>query len=186
MLRRRSGLKKYFGRQRPAGARRRRRQLRRSRTGETLGLVGESGSGKSTIGRTRAEADRAERRRESVFEGVDLAPLSARAMRPLPAAPADHLPGSVREPQPAAARRRHARRGAGHARPAPGPARASAHRRAARAGRPRARARAPLSARILRRAAPAHRHRPRARGRAASSSSPTSRSRRSTCRSRRR
>jgi oligopeptide transport system ATP-binding protein len=49
--------------------------------GEVLGLVGESGSGKSTIGRSvlkliepSAGAIR--------FEGIDLAPLSARAMRP--------------------------------------------------------------------------------------------------------
>jgi peptide/nickel transport system ATP-binding protein len=50
-------------------------------TGEVLGLVGESGSGKSTIGRSLlklVEPTAGEIR----FEGVDLAPLSARAMRP--------------------------------------------------------------------------------------------------------
>jgi len=50
-------------------------------TGEVLGLVGESGSGKSTIGRSvlkLIEPTAGEVR----FEGTDLAPLSARAMRP--------------------------------------------------------------------------------------------------------
>ena len=74
------GLKKYFGR--------RDRPVRAVddvsfdiASGEVLGLVGESGSGKSTIGRSvlklidpSAGAIR--------FEGVDLAPLSTRAMRP--------------------------------------------------------------------------------------------------------
>jgi peptide/nickel transport system ATP-binding protein len=74
------GLKKYFGR--------RDRPVRAVddvsfdiAPGEVLGLVGESGSGKSTIGRSvlkliepSAGAIR--------FDGIDLAPLSARAMRP--------------------------------------------------------------------------------------------------------
>ena len=74
------GLKKYFGR--------RDRPIRAVddvsfdiAAGEVLGLVGESGSGKSTIGRSvlkliepSAGAIR--------FEGIDLVPLSARAMRP--------------------------------------------------------------------------------------------------------
>ena len=74
------GLKKYFGR--------RDRPVRAVddvsfdiAAGEVLGLVGESGSGKSTIGRSvlkliepSAGAIR--------FEGIDLVPLSARAMRP--------------------------------------------------------------------------------------------------------
>ena len=50
-------------------------------SGEVLGLVGESGSGKSTVGRTLLkliEPTAGEIR----FEGADLAPLSARAMRP--------------------------------------------------------------------------------------------------------
>ena len=49
--------------------------------GEALGLVGESGSGKSTIGRSvlkLIEPSEGEVR----FAGVDLAPLSPRAMRP--------------------------------------------------------------------------------------------------------
>jgi peptide/nickel transport system ATP-binding protein len=74
------GLKKYFGR--------RDRPVRAVddvsfdiAPGEVLGLVGESGSGKSTIGRSvlklidpSAGAIR--------FEGIDLASLSTRAMRP--------------------------------------------------------------------------------------------------------
>ena len=53
-------------------------------------------------------------------------------------------------------------------------------------GGPAARALQPLSAHVLRRPAPAHRHRARADALARSSWWPTSRSRRSTCRSRRR
>ena len=44
-------LRKFFGPRGAPGARGRRRVVRRSESGETLGLVGESGSGKSTIGR---------------------------------------------------------------------------------------------------------------------------------------
>ena len=51
------------------------------RRGEVLGLVGESGSGKSTIGRSVVKLHDPTAG-EVVFEGVDLAPLSARAMRP--------------------------------------------------------------------------------------------------------
>ena len=49
--------------------------------GDALGLVGESGSGKSTIGRSVLKL-LDPTAGEVVFEGVDLAPLSARAMRP--------------------------------------------------------------------------------------------------------
>jgi peptide/nickel transport system ATP-binding protein len=74
------GLKKYFGR--------RDRPVRAVddvsfdiAPGEVLGLVGESGSGKSTIGRALLKL--IEPSAGSIlFEGVDLAPLSARAMRP--------------------------------------------------------------------------------------------------------
>ena len=74
------GLKKYFG----AGDRPVRAVDDVSFTiekGEVLGLVGESGSGKSTIGRSvlkliEPTAGAVE------FEGNDLAPLSARDMRP--------------------------------------------------------------------------------------------------------
>src|SRR4029453_3234955 len=49
--------------------------------GEVLGLVGESGSGKSTIGRSVLKLIEPTAG-EVWFEGADLAPLSARAMRP--------------------------------------------------------------------------------------------------------
>jgi peptide/nickel transport system ATP-binding protein len=74
------GLKKYFG----PGDRRVRAVDDVSfeiRTGEALGLVGESGSGKSTVGRSLLKL-LDPTAGEIVFEGVDLAPLSARAMRP--------------------------------------------------------------------------------------------------------
>ncbi len=74
------GLRKYFG---PSE-----RPVRavddvsfEIRQGEALGLVGESGSGKSTIGRSVLKLVDPTAG-EVVFEGVDLAPLSARAMRP--------------------------------------------------------------------------------------------------------
>jgi len=74
------GLKKYFG---PSD-----RPVRavddvsfEIRKGEVLGLVGESGSGKSTIGRSVLKLIDPSAG-EVIFEGVDLAPLSARAMRP--------------------------------------------------------------------------------------------------------
>ena len=74
------GLKTYFGR--------RDRPVRAVddvsfdiAAGEVLGLVGESGSGKSTIGRSVLKL--VEPSAGSIrFEGVDLVPLSARAMRP--------------------------------------------------------------------------------------------------------
>jgi len=74
------GLKKYFGhRDRPV------RAVDdvsfEIRKGEVLGLVGESGSGKSTIGRSilkLIDPTAGEVR----FEGTDLVPLSASAMRP--------------------------------------------------------------------------------------------------------
>ncbi len=73
------GLKKYFG---PSD-----RPVRavddvsfEIRKGEVLGLVGESGSGKSTIGRSVLKL-LDPTAGEIVFDGVDLAPLSAGAMR---------------------------------------------------------------------------------------------------------
>jgi peptide/nickel transport system ATP-binding protein len=74
------GLKKYFGE--------RGRPVRAVddvsfdiARGEVLGLVGESGSGKSTIGRALLKLTEPSAG-EIRFEGTDLAPLSARAMRP--------------------------------------------------------------------------------------------------------
>ena len=130
--------------------------------GETLGLVGESGCGKSTLGRTIVRLLRADRRRRRLR-----GPRHREARRPRAAAAAardaDGLPGSVREPQPAQARR------LDHRRPAEDPRRRdSRERRAARAGaardgRPLARALQPLPARVLGRPAAADRRRARAR-----------------------
>src|SRR5678816_1538668 len=49
--------------------------------GEVLGLVGESGSGKSTIGRSVLKLVEATAG-EISYAGIDLVPLTARAMRP--------------------------------------------------------------------------------------------------------
>ena len=73
---------------------------------------------------------------------------------------ADHLPGPVLEPRSAHADRREHRRGAVRSRHARARERRSTGAPGARRGRPATRARAALSARVLRRAAPAHRHRP--------------------------
>jgi peptide/nickel transport system ATP-binding protein len=74
------GLKKYFG-HRDHPVRAVDDVSFEIASGEVLGLVGESGSGKSTIGRSLLkliEPTAGEIR----FEGDDLVPLSARAMRP--------------------------------------------------------------------------------------------------------
>ncbi len=62
--------------------------------GETVGLVGESGCGKSTLGRliVRLHAPTAG---SIAYGGVDITNASAKAIRPLAAALADDLPGSV-------------------------------------------------------------------------------------------
>jgi oligopeptide/dipeptide ABC transporter ATP-binding protein len=129
--------------------------------GETLGLVGESGCGKSTVGRTLLKllepTDGTIR-----VGGEDITRLDAQDHAALPAPHADDLPGPVRLAQSAHDGRRDRGRAADRAR----------HRHAGRAPRARrqpVRARGAqagggqfLSARILRRPAPAHRHRPRA------------------------
>ena len=78
---------------------------------------------------------------------------------------ADHLPGPVRIAEPAHDGGRDHRRGADHPQAHEDRARIRGpHRRAARNGGPERRPHAALSARILRRPAPAHRHRARAGG----------------------
>ena len=153
---------------RAAGAvQRRRRRLFAVAPGETLGLVGESRL-RQIHGRLTRPAPLEPTAGRVVFGGEDITQLAAAELRPLPAADADRssrtrMPPSIRgmtvgdivaEPL--------AIHGIGAA-----PSAASARCAAARARRPRAGADRPLSARILRRPAPAHRHRPRARPRAA-------------------
>ena len=122
-----------------------------------------------------------------LYRGDDIGELPGDAHAASCAAAADHLPGPLRQPQPAHAHRRHHRRGARHARPG---ARPAAHasgaspscsswsacapnmRGASRTNSPAASASASAS--------------PARSPSSRSSSSPTSRSRRSTCRSRRR
>ena len=117
---------------------------------------------------------------------IDLATADKPTLQDLPARDPHDLPGPVLLAQSAhdggadhrraAAGQRH-RQGRGARRP---------RRRAAAPGRPRARLARALSARLLRRPAPAHRHRPRASRSTRGSSSPTRRPRRSTCRCARR
>ena len=129
------------------------------REGHTIGLVGESGSGKTTLGLAllRLEGSKG----GIQFDKQDLQALSQREIRPLAPPDADRLPGSLQLAQPAHVGGRDRRRrpaGAqdrqrGRAQPHDRP---GADRGRARSGGARA-----LSARILRRPAPAHRHRPR-------------------------
>ena len=68
--------------------------------GETLALVGEFGCGKSTTGRSilkLVEPDSGSVR----VDGEDVLGMEPRALRDIAQAHADHLPGSVREPQSA-------------------------------------------------------------------------------------
>ena len=159
------GLKKYFGRHD--------RPVRAVddvsfdiAPGEVLGLVGESGSGKSTIGRALLKL--VEPSAGSIqFEGVDLAPLSARAMRPY----RRRLQIIFQDPYASLNPRRRVGDTLAEALATHGlhPGAARAARIAellALVGLAPEHAQ-PLSARVLGRSAPAHRHRPRARGRAA-------------------
>ncbi len=133
--------------------------------GETLGLVGESGSGKIHA-----------RQRGRGLAGTDRRHASASAASPWnarrPARGAtrhpDRLPGPVQRARSAHAGLRPSSpsRCASSASAAVPSRRARAAELVRRVGLPARRAE-PLSARILRRPAPAHRHRPRARPRAA-------------------
>ena len=100
----------------------------------------------------------------------DRRPPARRARDRSPGGPArrpDDLPGSDVLARPANARRRAGGRAAGHPRHRHAGRAPRARRRPLRAGRPVARPARPLSARVLRRPAPAHLHRPRAGARAA-------------------
>ena len=154
--------------------------------GRTLAVVGESGCGKSTLARVVALIE-PPTAGDAAARGVDA--VTRRRRRAARAAQdgADGVPEPLRLAQPAQEDRRDPRGAARdqHRRSAP------AERGRARAGdagqgRPAARALRALSAHVLRRPAPAHRDRARADARARRWSSPTSRSRRSTCRCRRR
>ena len=126
------------------------------RKGETLGVVGESGSGKTTLGLAILRLISSEG--PIVFMGNELQGLQFQADAAVSPRHADRVPGPVRLAVAAHVDRRHHRGGA--ARPSPRHARARARcARDPRADRCRARSghAFPLSARILRRPAPAHR-----------------------------
>ena len=132
--------------------------------GKTLALVGESGCGKSTVGRLvlrLIEPDRGTIR----FEGRDFRARRRRASRLSPPG-ADHLPGSVRLAQSAHDRGQILTEPLALHGLVPPATAARARRGDPAPGRARAAVRAALSARVLRRPAPAYRHCPRARGRA--------------------
>ncbi len=131
--------------------------------GETLGIVGESGSGKSTVARHAGAADRAQRRRHRARRAGHRRP-AGHASACLPAQGAGGVPGSLPLAQPAPYR---GRGRSPRVRSISAQARPTAWKRAGRAdgaGQALARRAEALSARILRRPAPAHLHRACARG----------------------
>ena len=134
-----------------------------------------------------AAPDRADRGRDPFRREAMCALPTASALRDAPPRHADHLPGSLRVAEPAhdAWATSWPSRCACTASPAAPSCGARSRICCRPVGLSPWHATA-LSARILRRPAPAHRHRPRARLAAEARSSATSRSRRSTCRSRRR
>ncbi len=126
--------------------------------GEVVGLVGESGSGKSTLGRIAA----------GLIEpsvGTPHVAAGHRRRDARPARGADDLPGPVRVAEPADARRRPRRGGAGRPRAVAARRARRADHRPARAGRARCVGARPLSASVLGRPARARRHRARTRRR---------------------
>ena len=68
--------------------------------GRTLGVVGESGSGKTTVGMLLMRLVEATAG-QVLYQGKDLLTLSDAEMMALPPQDPDHLPESLRQPQPA-------------------------------------------------------------------------------------
>jgi peptide/nickel transport system ATP-binding protein len=132
--------------------------------GRTLALVGESGCGKTTAGKAMLQLIRPTAGSVQL-DGVELTTRSTARTAAAAREDADGIPGPLRLAQPALrigdiiaeGMRRWARRMAMHRAASP----------AAGAGRPARRHGEPLSARVLRRPAPAHRHCPRPGGESA-------------------
>ena len=130
------------------------------REGETVGVVGELGSGKTTLGHAILRLIRSEG--PIAYCGRPIQGLNSKAMRPLRREMQIVFQDPFGSLSPAHVGRRDRRGGADRAGDEAQRGRAAAR---GRAGARRHRARPldprPLSARVLRRPAPAHRHRPR-------------------------